>query len=60
VAKLNAALKEVLATKELREKLIALGLEPDGQKSPAETGQFIRAEMQKFGKLVKDRNIKVD
>jgi tripartite-type tricarboxylate transporter receptor subunit TctC len=60
VAKLNAALKEVLATKELREKLIALGLEPDGTKSPAETAQFIRNEMQKFGKLVKDRNIKVE
>lgn len=60
VAKLNAAMKEVLATKELREKLVALGLEPDGTKSPAETAQFVRAEMRKFAKLVKDRNIKVE
>ena len=60
VTKLNAALKEVLATKELREKLIALGLEPEGTKTPAETAQFIRAETQKFARLVKDRNIKVD
>ena len=60
VAKLNAAMKEVLATKELREKLIALGLEPDGTRSPAETAQFVRAEMQKFARLVKDRKIKVD
>lgn len=60
VAKLNATMKEVLATKELREKLVALGLEPDGTKSPAETAQFVRAEMQKFAKLVKDRKIKVD
>jgi len=60
VARLNTALREVLATKELREKLVALGLEPDGTKSPAETAQFVRAEMQKFSKLVKDRNIKVD
>ncbi|HEX5128374.1 MAG TPA: tripartite tricarboxylate transporter substrate binding protein [Usitatibacter sp.] len=60
VAKLNAAMKEVLASKELRVKLIALGLEPDGTKSRAETAQFVRAEMRKFAKLVKDRNIKVE
>jgi tripartite-type tricarboxylate transporter receptor subunit TctC len=60
VTRLNAAMKEVLATKELRDKLVALGLEPDGTKSPAETAQFVRAEMRKFAKLVKDRNIKVE
>jgi tripartite-type tricarboxylate transporter receptor subunit TctC len=60
VAKLNAAMKEVLATRELREKLIAIGLEPDGTKSPAETAAFVRSEMLKFGKLVKERNIKVE
>ena len=60
IAKLNTALREVLATKELRDKLVALGMEPDGTKSPGETTQFIRAEMHKFGKLVKDRNIKVE
>ena len=60
VAKLNAALKDVLATKDLREKLIALGLEPDGTKSPSETTQFVRSEAARFARLVKDRNIKVD
>jgi len=60
VAKINAAMKEVLASKELREKLIAIGLEPDGTKSPAEMTAFVRSEMQKFGKLVKERNIKVE
>lgn len=60
VAQLNAAMKEVLATKELREKLIAIGLEPDGTKSPAETAAWVRSEREKFGKLVKDRNIKVE
>ena len=60
VAKLNAAMKEVLASKELRQKLIALGLEPDGTKSPAETAQFVRAEMRKFARLVKERNVKVE
>ena len=60
VAKLNAAMKEVLATKDLRERLIAIGLEPDGTRNPAETAAFIHSEMLKFGKLVKERNIKVE
>jgi len=60
VAKINAAMKEVLATRELREKLIAIGLEPDGTKNPAETAAFVKSEMQKFAKIVKDRNIKVE
>lgn len=60
VAKLNAAMKEVLATKELREKLIAIGLDPDGTKSPAETAAWVKSEREKFARLVKDRNIKVE
>jgi len=44
----------------VREKLIALGLEPDGTKSPSETTQFVRSEAARFARLVKDRNIKVD
>lgn len=60
VAKLNKALGEVLAQKELRDKMIALGLEPDGTKNPAETSQFIRSEMAKWAKVVKERNIKVE
>ncbi|APV49472.1 hypothetical protein BWI17_07125 [Betaproteobacteria bacterium GR16-43] len=60
IAKLNAALREVLATKELRDKLIALGMEPDGTKTPIATARFIQLEAEKFAKLVKDRKIKVD
>ena len=37
-----------------------LGFEPDAMKSPAETAQFIRAERQKWAKLVKERNIKAE
>ena len=60
VARLNKALAEVMATKEVREKMVALGLEPDGTKNPAQTAQFIRAEMAKWAKVVKERGVKVE
>jgi len=60
VAKLNTAVREVVAANDLRQKMINLGFEPDAMKSPAETAQFIRSERDKWGKLVRERNIKVD
>jgi tripartite-type tricarboxylate transporter receptor subunit TctC len=60
IAKLNASIREVVAGNELRQKMINLGFEPDAMKSPAETGQFIRAERQKWAALVKERNIKAE
>lgn len=60
INKLNAAIRDVVAGKDLRQKMINLGFEPDAMKSPAETAQFIRAERAKFAKLVKERNIKAE
>ncbi len=60
VAKLNATVREVIAGAGLRQKMIDLGFEPEGTKSPAEVGQFVKSEMNKWGKLVRERNIKVE
>ncbi len=60
VAKLNSAIREVVASSDLRQKMINLGFEPDAMKSPAEAAQFVRSEMNKWGKLVRERNIKVE
>jgi tripartite-type tricarboxylate transporter receptor subunit TctC len=60
VAKLNKAIGEVLATKDLRDKMTALGLDADGTKNPAEVAQFMRTEMTKWGRVVKERNVKVE
>ena len=60
VARLNTAIREVVAGNELRQKMFNLGFEPDAMKSPSETAQFIRAERQKWAKLVKERNIKAE
>jgi tripartite-type tricarboxylate transporter receptor subunit TctC len=60
VSKLNAGVREAVASKELRQKMINLGFEPDGMKSPAESAQFVRNEMNKWGRVVRERNIKVE
>ena len=60
ITKLNAAVREVVASKDVRQKMINLGFEPDAMKTPAEAAQFVRNEMNKWGKLVRDRNIKVE
>ena len=60
VQKLNAAIREVVAGNELRAKMINMGFEPDAMKSPAEAAQFVRSEKDKWGKLVRERNIKVE
>ncbi len=60
INRLNTAIREAVAGNELRQKMINLGFEPDTMKSPVETAQFIRAERQKWAKLVKERNIKAE
>ena len=60
VAKLNAAVREVIAGADLRQKMSNLDFEPDGTKSPAEVAQFIKSEMAKWGKVARERNIKAE
>ena len=60
VARLNAAIRESVSGSALNQKMVALGFEPDAAKSPAETGQFVRSERQKWARLVKERNIKAE
>jgi tripartite-type tricarboxylate transporter receptor subunit TctC len=57
-SRLNAALREVVAAPAVREQLVKLGVEPDATKTPAEVGSFIRSEADRFGKLIRSRNIK--
>ena len=60
IGRLNGAIREVVASPDLRPKMINLGFEPDATRTPAEVAQFIRAERQKWAKLVKERNIKAE
>ncbi len=50
---------KVLAVPEIREKLAAIGLEPIGN-SPAEFSAIVRRDYEKWGKVIRDANIRLD
>ena len=57
VARLNAEANAYLATDEAREMFAKLGAEPAGG-SPGDAAAFIRAELDKWGPIVRDGNIR--
>lgn len=59
VLKLQQEIAQVLKTPEVREVLTNLGAEPSGM-SPDEFGKYFRAEIAKWGKVVRDANIVAD
>jgi tripartite-type tricarboxylate transporter receptor subunit TctC len=59
VERLHRETAAVVKKPEVRDKLIALGFEPEGN-SPAEFAQQLRSELAKWGKLIKAANIKVE
>ena len=56
---INSELRKVLALPDVKERLVALGAEVVAS-SPQEYGAFIRAEIVKWGKLVKEAGIKAE
>ena len=58
-SKLHAEVVKVLALPEVKDRLAGLGADPVGS-SPDEFAAFLRAEMRKWAKLVKDAGIKVE
>jgi tripartite-type tricarboxylate transporter receptor subunit TctC len=57
VAKLNTEVVKILRAPEVRQRLAALGAEPVGN-TPDEFGAFIRAEMARWGKIIKEKGIR--
>jgi len=57
--KINADVVKILATADMKERLAGLGVTPAGS-SRAEFTAFVRSEIAKWGKLIKDANIKAD
>ena len=52
-------LADVLAMPEVREKLAAIGLDAVGN-TPAQFAAIVRNDHQKWGKVIRDANIKLD
>lgn len=59
VARMNAEVNRALALPEVRAALLNRGLDPIPS-SPDRFGEFIRTEIAKYAKIVKDAGIKVD
>jgi tripartite-type tricarboxylate transporter receptor subunit TctC len=59
VSRLHLELTKALRTPEFMEKLAGIGAEPLGT-TPQEFGAFMRAEIQKLAKAVKDSGLRID
>lgn len=59
VSRLNAELIKALQTPEFADKLAGIGAEPLGT-TPQEFGAFMRAEIQKLAKAVRDSGLRID
>jgi len=59
VRKLYEETAESLKDPQVRERLLSLGSEPVGS-SPAEFGRFFRAEVEKWGKVVREAKVKIE
>jgi tripartite-type tricarboxylate transporter receptor subunit TctC len=59
VAKLNAAIVKALNAPDVLKRIAALGQYPQPT-TPAEFGQIIKADHDRWGKVVKQANIKVE
>ncbi len=59
VAKLNRAIGGIIVQPETRERLTALGFDPVAN-SPEQFTEYVRAEVTKWGKVIKESGAKVD
>jgi len=59
VTKLQQEIARVLLSKEIQDDALTLGTQAGGD-TPEEFAAFVRAEIQKWGKVIKDANIKVE
>lgn len=60
VDKLNRAFVATLDSPAVRDTLTKQGIVPATDRTPAALGQFIDAEVDKWGKVIRDANIKID
>jgi len=59
IEKLNSEINKVLLNNEVKNRFFELGAEP-AMKSPLQFGDYIKSEMKKWGKVVKEAGIKID
>lgn len=58
VSKINAEAKKIVASKDYQQRFDALGMIPDQDRTPDEINAYIKAEIAKWAKVIKDAGIK--
>jgi tripartite-type tricarboxylate transporter receptor subunit TctC len=58
VAKINAETRKIVATKDFQARFEALGMIPDQDRTPEEINAYIKAEIAKWAKVIKDAGVK--
>jgi tripartite-type tricarboxylate transporter receptor subunit TctC len=59
ISKINAALNAALNAKSARDTILASGSEPSPS-TPQQLGQLIQADHERWGKVIKASNIKIE
>jgi tripartite-type tricarboxylate transporter receptor subunit TctC len=57
VGRLNQGIARILASTDFQAKLFAIGVEPVGG-TPARFGEVIRADVEKWGKLIREGGVR--
>jgi tripartite-type tricarboxylate transporter receptor subunit TctC len=60
VSKIDGAVKKAMADQSINTSLVAQGVQFGGAATPAQFSDFIKAELTKYQKLVKDLNVKAN
>jgi tripartite-type tricarboxylate transporter receptor subunit TctC len=59
VDRLQQEIARILDTREMRDDAVAMGSQTGGE-SPEEFAAYVRSEIQKWGKVIKDANLKIE
>jgi tripartite-type tricarboxylate transporter receptor subunit TctC len=58
IARINAEAKKIMASPELAKRFETLGMIPDQDRTPDEINAYIKSEIAKWGKVIKDAGVK--
>ena len=57
IARINAETKKIVATQDFRDRFDQLGMIPDQDRSPEEINAYIKSEVAKWAKVIKDAGV---
>jgi tripartite-type tricarboxylate transporter receptor subunit TctC len=58
VMKINAETRKIMATPEVQQRLSTIGMIPDKDRSPDEINAYVKSEIAKWAKVIKDAGVK--